>query len=342
MDDHLIEKNNGLNGMSADDGGSSDLDGELGGTEGQVLNDVDSQMISSPTVISAAGTEGRVGGDAFIKLVRYYRVLYTGLRQRRRRTDVSYSEDDQHQETQIQNDPLQLMKRPSMTIDLNSFDQPVEKIEPPPILPRISPRISPRIINWIEQRSRDTHKDIPGGNSNDERKGWDFEWIIVITNVVLQSMSAIFTQLSSKQKPQYALFGVLVSYLALLTCIIEIIYEGHQQIQIQRGTLSNNRSQRGKSFATLNNIVALACALGKSFATSNNIVALACALAPNFAPTTTTATITEQTGSLYGEVFLAVDGIAYSNKTVDECVTLWTHGCVFKLETIPEELLDMP
>ncbi|KAK0579748.1 hypothetical protein LWI29_030841 [Acer saccharum] len=128
MEDHLIEKNNGLNGMSADDGGSSDLDDELGGTEGQGLDDVDSQMISSPTVISAAGTEGRVGGDAFIKLVRYYRALNTGLRQRRRRTNVSYSEDDQHQENQIQNDPLQLMKRPSMTIDLNSFDQPVEPI----------------------------------------------------------------------------------------------------------------------------------------------------------------------------------------------------------------------
>ncbi|KAK2644550.1 hypothetical protein Ddye_019745 [Dipteronia dyeriana] len=84
----------------------------------------------------------------------------------------------------------------------------------------------------------------------------DLEWIFVITNIVLESMSSIFTQLSSKQKPQYALFGMLLSYLALLICVIELIYEGHrhQQKPIYR---------RGKSFATLNNIVALACALGQ-------------------------------------------------------------------------------
>ena len=99
----------------------------------------------------------------------------------------------------------------------------------------------------------------------------DFEWIFVITNVVLESMSAIFTQLSSKKKPQYALFGLLLSYFALLICIIEIIYEGHQQIPISRsrGTI-DDRPQRGNAFATLNNIVALACALGQCVVTTIN------------------------------------------------------------------------
>ncbi|KAK0578699.1 hypothetical protein LWI29_014777 [Acer saccharum] len=122
-----------------------------------------------------------------------------------------------------------------------------------------SPRRTVIAAEGTEKRSPlpDTRIDIPGCNSNDERKGWDFEWIFVITNVVLQSMSAIFMQLSSK----YALFGMLLSYFALLTCIIEIIYEGHRHQQIP---------QRGKSFAILYNIVALACALSECVVTTIN------------------------------------------------------------------------
>ncbi|TXG46950.1 hypothetical protein EZV62_026244 [Acer yangbiense] len=123
---------------------------------------------------------------------------------------------------------------------------------------------------YTEQRITPLRIDIPEGNSNDEEvHDWsqkmDFEWIFVITNIVLESMSAIFTQLSSKQKPQYALLGMLLSYLALLTCIIELIYEGRRHRQIPIG-----RRRRGKSFATLNNIVALACALGQCVVTTIN------------------------------------------------------------------------
>ncbi|KAK1581292.1 hypothetical protein Q3G72_004670 [Acer saccharum] len=122
--------------------------------------------------------------------------------------------------------------------------------------------------------------DIQEGNSNDEdvhgrRKSWiqkmDFEWIFPITNILL----AIFTQLSSMQKPQYELFGVLLSYLALLTFIIELIYKDHRHRQIpiwrrRRGTWYYDRPQRGKSFATLNNMAALACALGQCVVTTIN------------------------------------------------------------------------
>ncbi|KAK1583517.1 hypothetical protein Q3G72_024510 [Acer saccharum] len=56
------------------------------------------------------------------------------------------------------------------------------------------------------------------------------------------------------------------AYGALLTCIIELIYEGcHRRRQIPI-----RRRRRGKSFATLNNIVALACALAQCVVTTIN------------------------------------------------------------------------
>ncbi|KAK1584275.1 hypothetical protein Q3G72_031481 [Acer saccharum] len=130
----------------------------------------------------------------------------------------------------------------------------------------ISPRRTVIATERTEQRSRDTHISIPKGNSNDEEvHAWsrkmDFELILVIITIALECMSAIFTELSSEQNPHYALIGMILSYFAFVMCIIEIIYEVHQQIPIQRGSLYNNRPQRGKSFATFTNIVALVCAL---------------------------------------------------------------------------------
>ncbi|KAK3188442.1 hypothetical protein Dsin_028003 [Dipteronia sinensis] len=312
MEDHLIEKNNGLNG--------------------QIDRDETEDQGSVGTIVSYPEDDGHLG-------------------LRRRRTNVSYSEDDhQHQETHIQNDDHNRhLQRPSPKFDLigkilnyvsfgwptvDQFYLTLKKLEP-----RLfnKPRddhfgllwrgtnLSSRggWMNWSSDTdegewvdcSHSLHNDYYLWNPRDlgegvdevsqmiyrptfiaaagtdcnhslgttwhteislcndeevhgKRKGWsqkmDFEWIFVITNIVLESMSAIFTQLSSKQKPQYALYGMLLSYLALLTCIIELIYEGfrHQQIP--------NWRRRAKSFATLNNIVALACALGQCVVTTIN------------------------------------------------------------------------
>ncbi|KAK1556386.1 hypothetical protein Q3G72_004083 [Acer saccharum] len=300
MEDPLIEKNNDLNDIFADDGGSSDLD------------EIEDE-----------------GSDAFTTTLAQNKPHdeHPNLRQRRR-TNVSYSE-----ETHIQIDDhrrrdnkklMHLTRRPPPTFHLlcnflkyillggPTVDQvslTVKKTEPHLLY---KPRDDPFGLRWrrinlsslgetqinLSSWVRDvvsktisprrtaiaaagTHEQrSPGGNSNDERKGWsktDFEWIFVIINIALESMSAIFTQLASKQKPQYALFGMLLSYLALLTCMIELIYEGRrhrQQIPIGRtksGTLCYyDRPQRRKSLATLNKIVALACALGQCVVTTIN------------------------------------------------------------------------
>ncbi|KAK0592014.1 hypothetical protein LWI29_011900 [Acer saccharum] len=49
---------------------------------------------------------------------------------------------------------------------------------------------------------------------------------LVITNLVLELVSAVLDQVSSSvNKTQFALFGMLISLVAMLTCILELIYE---------------------------------------------------------------------------------------------------------------------
>ncbi|KAK1557784.1 hypothetical protein Q3G72_031879 [Acer saccharum] len=223
--------------LSEDDFINSSLDlGEV---------DVDSQMIyPRQTVIAAEGTEVLSEDDFINSSLDLGEVDVDSQMSSPRRTVIAAEGTEVLSEDDFINSSLDLGE-----VDVDSQ--------------MISPRQTVIAAEGTEKRSPlpDTRIDIPGCNSNDERKGWDFEWIFVITNVVLQSMSAIFTQLSSKQGSQYALFGMLLSYFALLTCIIEIIYEGHRHQQIP---------QRGKSFAILYNIVALACALSECVVTTIN------------------------------------------------------------------------
>ncbi|KAK2644549.1 hypothetical protein Ddye_019744 [Dipteronia dyeriana] len=210
---------------------------------------------------------GSVGTNAFTTPLAQYKAHddHLGLR-RRRRSNVSYSEDDdQHQlNRHLQLTPLMKTLSPKFSL-ISKFLKSISFRGP--MLYQIYENFKQRITPFCLLLD-DTHIDVQEGNIHDEevhgkRKGcsqkMDFEWIFIITNIVLESMSAIFTQLSSKQKPQYALFG---------TCLIQIIYEGHRHQQIpawrrRGGTWYYYRRQRGKSLATLNNIVALACALGQ-------------------------------------------------------------------------------
>ncbi|KAJ4713119.1 Disease resistance protein [Melia azedarach] len=51
------------------------------------------------------------------------------------------------------------------------------------------------------------------------------EKILVITNFLLEIPSAIFDQLSSVHKPQYAIGSMSLSFLAMLLCIVELVYK---------------------------------------------------------------------------------------------------------------------
>ncbi|KAL5856877.1 hypothetical protein ACOSQ3_004335 [Xanthoceras sorbifolium] len=52
------------------------------------------------------------------------------------------------------------------------------------------------------------------------------ERIFVVTNFILEVPSAIFNQLSSNHKTEYALVSMLLSFMTMLICIIELVYNG--------------------------------------------------------------------------------------------------------------------
>ncbi|XP_048422845.1 uncharacterized protein LOC125469500 isoform X2 [Pyrus x bretschneideri] len=52
------------------------------------------------------------------------------------------------------------------------------------------------------------------------------EWIFLATSLCMEILSAACDQASSPSKPRYALFGMLLAFASLLTCIWELIYKG--------------------------------------------------------------------------------------------------------------------
>ncbi|XP_007048790.2 PREDICTED: uncharacterized protein LOC18612118 [Theobroma cacao] len=56
------------------------------------------------------------------------------------------------------------------------------------------------------------------------------KWGFVITNLVLETLTAACDQLSSPRQPHYALIGLLTSLSALLICIGELIYKSRKEI----------------------------------------------------------------------------------------------------------------
>ncbi|KAK4839863.1 hypothetical protein QYF36_025576 [Acer negundo] len=54
------------------------------------------------------------------------------------------------------------------------------------------------------------------------------EWIFVTTNLILEVPSAVFDKLSSVHKPQYALVSMLMSFMTMLICIIQLVYQGRE------------------------------------------------------------------------------------------------------------------
>ncbi|KAK0592276.1 hypothetical protein LWI29_016311 [Acer saccharum] len=91
----------------------------------------------------------------------------------------------------------------------------------------------------------------------------------VITNLVLELSSAALDQVSSSvnKKTQFALFGMFISFVAMLTCILELIYQVQTEKLIwrRRGTLLfpwfYYSHQGRKPFGTFKDIVGLVCSL---------------------------------------------------------------------------------
>ncbi|KAK4846982.1 hypothetical protein QYF36_023983 [Acer negundo] len=96
--------------------------------------------------------------------------------------------------------------------------------------------------------------------------------IFVVGNFVLELPSAVFDQLSSLHKPQYALLSMLTSITAILICVIELVHKGREG----RVTCMWTRKipwlyypgQGNKPFATLTDIIGLVCAIFQGIFTS--------------------------------------------------------------------------
>ncbi|KAK1572035.1 hypothetical protein Q3G72_026597 [Acer saccharum] len=92
---------------------------------------------------------------------------------------------------------------------------------------------------------------------------------LVTTNLVLELSSAVLDQVSSSSvnKTRFALFGMLISSVAMLTCVLELIYEFRTEKPIWRWSSAlpfpwyYDRDEGRKPFGTFKDIFGLVCAL---------------------------------------------------------------------------------
>lgn len=93
----------------------------------------------------------------------------------------------------------------------------------------------------------------------------DLEKVFVITNFVLELPSAIFDQLSSVHKPQYAFLSMLTSFAAILLCIVELTYKARKEKVTwkwrSRLPWLYDPSQTHKPFGNFKDTIGLVCAL---------------------------------------------------------------------------------
>ncbi|EOX97100.1 Serine/threonine-protein kinase PBS1 isoform 1 [Theobroma cacao] len=66
-------------------------------------------------------------------------------------------------------------------------------------------------------------------NQDDWRLKDVLAWVFPICNFTLELPSTVFDQLSSKDHPQYALIAMLFSFIALMSCIAELIFNGKME-----------------------------------------------------------------------------------------------------------------
>ncbi|KAG8646169.1 hypothetical protein MANES_10G131300v8 [Manihot esculenta] len=91
------------------------------------------------------------------------------------------------------------------------------------------------------------------------------ERIFLITNFVMELPSAIFDQLSSVQKPQYALISMIISFTVMFICIIDLARTGRRERVklMMRGHIPwfYSPSPSHKPLGTFVDIVGLVCGI---------------------------------------------------------------------------------
>ncbi|CAN6691366.1 unnamed protein product [Malus baccata var. baccata] len=75
--------------------------------------------------------------------------------------------------------------------------------------------------------SRDENDEVD--QQHDGIRATSSEWIMLLTSLVIEILSAVFDQASSPRKPHYALIGMLLAIVAVLVCIWELVHNGKKE-----------------------------------------------------------------------------------------------------------------
>ncbi|XP_024166839.1 uncharacterized protein LOC112173446 [Rosa chinensis] len=96
-----------------------------------------------------------------------------------------------------------------------------------------------QFVNARQDRLSNSRLSLLGSSSGDESrhttKATSTVWVILLTNLGLETLSAVFDQIASPSKPDYALFGMVLGILAVLICILELIHKGKKEgVELKR------------------------------------------------------------------------------------------------------------
>ncbi|KDP21657.1 hypothetical protein JCGZ_03328 [Jatropha curcas] len=100
------------------------------------------------------------------------------------------------------------------------------------------------------------------------------EWFILVANFILELPSAVFDQLSSVHKPQYALLSMLMSFIVLILSIVDLVYKGRKKrvTFMWRGLIPwfyyQHPNRTLMSFGTFSEIIGLVCSIFQCVFTS--------------------------------------------------------------------------
>lgn len=97
-------------------------------------------------------------------------------------------------------------------------------------------------------------------------QNWDMtlKWIFIVTNFVVEIPSAVFDQLSSVQKHQYALISMIMSFATVLTSVIDLAVMGRRGVEwMWRDNIPwfYSPNQNYKPLGSFADIVGLVCGI---------------------------------------------------------------------------------
>ncbi|GKV32172.1 hypothetical protein SLEP1_g40795 [Rubroshorea leprosula] len=105
-----------------------------------------------------------------------------------------------------------------------------------------------------------------------------WEWIFLVLNLIVELPTAVFDQLSSPHKPLYALVAMALSLLALVLCVIQLLYKGVKEgvtFECLGGKIPwfyshPSGAQNPKRFGTFADLMGLLSAISQCIVTAIN------------------------------------------------------------------------